>query len=161
MTRSGWEDLVVAASPHRIEIQRDMAARMLDRLMQLLPRLGSTDDPRQSSIESFRDMRAGLDTLDLQVEREKPEPSLQTSIESVLVGTRHHFQRCVERGSRQTPAVGQLRRIDTALEQTALAAVGGAPLEAMRALASLRLAVFPDMPPPTTFGKGPSMEAPT
>jgi hypothetical protein len=39
--------------------------------------------------------------------------------------------------------------------------VTGVPLETMRALVSLRLAVFPDTPPPATFGKGSLMMART
>jgi uncharacterized membrane protein YccC len=148
MTHSSWEDLVVAASPHPIEAQRDMAARMLDRLMQLLPRVGSTDDPGRSSVESFRDVRAGLNTLDLQVEREKVGPLLQAAIESVLVGVREHFQDCVDAGSRREPSVTLLHAIDAAFEQTSHAVLAGAPVAAMHALILLRMALFPDTPPP-------------
>jgi uncharacterized membrane protein YccC len=149
MTRSGWEDLVAAASPHPIETQRDMAARMLDRLMQLLPRLGSTDAPGKLSIQSFRDMRAGLNALDLQVERAKLEPALQAVIESVLAGMSQHFEQCAKRGLRQTPAAPLLNAIDVALWRMADATSVAASRDALHALVSLRLAVFPDTPPPT------------
>ena len=36
-----------------------------DRLMQLIPRLGATDDHRHPSIESFRDLRIAFNALDL------------------------------------------------------------------------------------------------
>jgi uncharacterized membrane protein YccC len=148
MKRSSWEDLVVAASPHAIEDQRDMAARMLDRLMQLLPRMGSTDDPGGSSIESFRDLRAGLNTLDLQVEREKLDPLLQAAADSVLVGVREHFQQCVDRNARQDAPATLLNALDTAVEQTSHAVMTGAPLAAMHALLLLRMALFPEAAPP-------------
>jgi uncharacterized membrane protein YccC len=154
MTRSGWRDLVVASSPHRIEAQRDMAALMLDRLMQLLPRLGSTDAPRDLSIQSFRDMRAGLNTLDLQVERTKLEPALRDVIDGVLAGVRQHFEACVARGHHQPVPASLLSAIDVALWRMASAPSLQVTRDALHALVSLRLALFPDVVPPVMPARG-------
>ena len=83
LTRSAWADIVVSASPTVvIEDQRDLYARMLDRLMQLLPRHAATDSHRHPSIESFRDFRVALNALDLRRTRRKLPAELQTSIDS-------------------------------------------------------------------------------
>ncbi len=55
LTRSAWANIVVCSSPGAIEDQRNLYARMLDRQMQLLPRLAATDSARHPSMESFRD----------------------------------------------------------------------------------------------------------
>jgi hypothetical protein len=73
---------------------------------------------------------------------------LQAAIESVLVGVREHFQDCVDAGSRREPSVTLLHAIDTAFEQTSHAMLAGAPVAATHALILLRMALFPDTPPP-------------
>ncbi|RKP58698.1 FUSC family protein [Pararobbsia silviterrae] len=153
LTRSSWNDLVLAASPHALATQREMAARMLDRLLQLLPRLASTDAPDRlhPQVETFRDMRVGLNVLDLQVEREIADPRLHAAIDDVLVGVRAHFERCVEHNTRQIPPHSLLEAIDAALDRSIEPAARGEPAKVMHTLISLRLATFPDTPPPTSL----------
>ena len=70
---------------------------MLDRLMQLIPRLAATDDNRHPSIESFRDLRVAFNALDLlRVRASRERRSISASIEHVLDGVREHFNRCVD-----------------------------------------------------------------
>ncbi|CAM2139807.1 FUSC family protein [Pararobbsia alpina] len=153
LTRSSWRDLIAAASPHPIDTQRDLAARMLDRLLQLLPRLASTDTPDRlhPQVEYFRDMRVGLNTLDLQVERQTADPSLVAAIDHVLLGIRHHFDACIEHGARQVPPQNLLDTIDVAMDHTLAPIARGESTDAMHALVSLRLAIFPDTPPPASL----------
>ncbi|ANB72216.1 fusaric acid resistance protein [Paraburkholderia phytofirmans OLGA172] len=148
LIRSSWQDLVAAASPHPLEEQRNMAARMLDRLIQLLPRLASTDTPQHPSIDSFRDMRAGLNALDLQVEREKVQPPLRAAIDRVLAGVQQHFLNCIEHDRREEPPAALLGAIDTALGDTVSVSTADTALDLMYALVALRLSVFPNRPPP-------------
>ena len=145
---SSWEDVITAASPHAIEDQRNMASRMFDRLTQLLPRLGASDEPTHPSVESLRDLRIGLNTLDLQVEREKVRPGLRASIDSVLREVRVYFERCVAHGGRLAPPAALLTAIDSAIDGTVNVPVDTVQRDSMHALVSLRLAAFPNTPPP-------------
>lgn len=153
LTRSSWRDLIAAASPHPIETQRDMAARMLDRLLQLLPRLASTDAPDRlhPQVDTFRDMHTALNTLDLQVYRNDVERRLHAAIDRVLLGVQLHFQSCVDRDQRQVPTQALLESIDMALGLTLEPASRGEPIDVMHALISLRLSMFPNTPPPQSL----------
>lgn len=145
---SSWRDLVAAASPHEIEAQRPMAARMFDRLMQLLPRLGSSDSHAHPSVDSLRDLRIGLNTLDLQVERDKVRPSLRSAIDHVLREVRLHFERCLAHGGRIAPPAALLTAIDVALDGAVNVPTEVVQRDSMHALVSLRLAAFPNTAPP-------------
>lgn len=155
LTRSGWADVVIAASPHAIAAQNNMASRMLDRLMQLLPRLSASDDHHHPSIESFRDLRIGLNALDLQQIRRTLREDLRLPIDRVLSGIRQYFQQCIEQRRRLPPPPELAERIDAALAANPNAtrrASGGdvaastdaeQTLGALHALVGLRLSLFP------------------
>ena len=137
LTRSGWADVVIAASPHAIAQQSNMASRMLDRLMQLLPRLSASDDDHHPSIESFRDLRVGLNALDLQQMRRTLTEELRRPIDGVLTGIRQYFQQCIEQRKRLPPPPELAARIDEAL------AFDVEGVGALHALVGLRLSLFP------------------
>ncbi|KKB64346.1 fusaric acid resistance protein [Robbsia andropogonis] len=155
LTRSGWADVVIAASPHAIVAQNNMASRMLDRLMQLLPRLSATDDDHHPSIESFRDLRVGLNTLDLQQIRRTLRDEWRQPIDGVLSGVRQYFQECIQQRRRLPPPPELAARIDAALAanpnvstranalDTAHLSDAEQTLGALHALVGLRLSLFP------------------
>ncbi|MGI4982048.1 MAG: FUSC family protein, partial [Janthinobacterium lividum] len=146
LTRAGWSDIVIAASPHAVAAQNNMASRMLDRLMQLLPRLGASDDQRHPSIDSFRDLRIGLNALDLQHVRRTLREERRVPIDHVLAGVRTYFQRCIDARER-LPAPSELAdRIDAAL------ASDPDSRGALHALVGLRLSLFPIATAPATAG---------
>lgn len=146
--RSSWQDVVTAASPEPVPDPQPMSARMLDRLLQLLPRLPVDDVAHPLSSDSFRDMRAGLNTIDLKLEREQVSPSLRPGIDRVLQAMREHFERRIARNAHLAPPTILLNAIDAALGDVMRAALTGASLDSMHTLLSLRLAVFPNTPPP-------------
>lgn len=154
LIRSSWEDVVSAAAPRSVADALPMSARMLDRLLQLLPRLGAGDAGPHPSIESFRDMRAGLNTIDLQLERERVSLELRAAIDRVLGGVRRHFENCAMRNQRIAPPASLLEEIDRALGDTVHAPAAEASLDLMHSLVSLRLAVFPNTPPPAVLVPG-------
>ena len=49
-----------------VDDQRNLTARMLDRLMRIITRLAATDDKRHPSVERFRDLHIAFNALDLQ-----------------------------------------------------------------------------------------------
>jgi uncharacterized membrane protein YccC len=151
LIRSSWGDVVSAASPDPVPAPQPMSARMLDRLLQLLPRLPVDDEAHPLSSDSFRDMRAGLNTIDLKIEREQVSPSLRPAIDRVLQALREHFENRIARNARITPPTALLNAIDAALGDVVRASLAGASLDSMHTLISLRLAVFPNTPPPASL----------
>ncbi|MDR5740395.1 MULTISPECIES: FUSC family protein [unclassified Caballeronia] len=115
LTRSAWRDIVVSASTATISDQRDLYSRMLDRLMQVLPRHASTDSHRHPSIESFRDFRVALNALDLRRARRKLTADVQSSIDDVLAGVHAYFQSCIDRRDRLPVPATLVRTIDAAV----------------------------------------------
>ncbi|MDE1179774.1 FUSC family protein [Paraburkholderia sp.] len=115
LLRSTWADVALSASTAPLLDQRNFYARMLDRLMQLIPRLAATDDHRHPSIESFRDMRVALNALDLRRSRRKLSGDVPDAIDRVLADVSAYFQHNVERRSRQTVPPELLTTIDRAV----------------------------------------------
>jgi uncharacterized membrane protein YccC len=153
LMRSSWADVVLTASKQPIEDQRNLAARMLDRLMQLIPRLAATDDNRHPSVESFRDLRIAFNALDLRRLRLKLDSELSAAIDGVLDGIRSHFETCVSRRTRQPVPESLMSAIDAALTRVTTQGVANAAnatpaatrqlRDALHALVGLRLSLFP------------------
>ena len=168
LMRSSWADVVLSASTKPIEDQRNLAARMLDRLMQLIPRLAATDDHWHPSIESFRDLRIAFNAVDLRRLRLKLGSESAAAIDHVLDGIRSHFETCVAHRKRQPVPESLMSAIDTALARVgALGVVNAANStalytrqlrDAQHALVGLRLSLFPatiaSMAPPAVPNGG-------
>jgi uncharacterized membrane protein YccC len=142
ITRSSWQDMALATGPHTLGEQRDMLARSLDRLMQLIPRLAPADDPEHASIAALRDSRVAINTLDLQLEKTHASAPMQAAIERIMSLLREYFQKCANSGARQ-PVPAEIRaEIDSALGQASRAAMQGLPSNALHALVLLRTSLF-------------------
>jgi len=139
LTRSAWRDIVVSASTATISDQRDLYSRMLDRLMQVLPRHASTDSHKHPSIESFRDFRVALNALDLRRARRKLTADVQASIDDVLAGVRAYFQECIDRRDRLPVPAALVRTIDAAVARVAAHTIEEASKHAQAALPGERL----------------------
>jgi uncharacterized membrane protein YccC len=178
LTRSAWADVVVSASTAAIEDQRNLYSRMLDRLMQLLPRHAASDSNRHPSIESFRDFRVALNALDLRRTRRKLTNDLQRAIDDVLVGVMQYFEQCLAHRTRQPVPAALIETIDAAVARVATRSIaqgqGGeqpqagqpepaapvapvAPVapagerwlrDTLNALVGMRLSLFPPHPAP-------------
>lgn len=154
LTRSAWADIVVSASSAEvIDDQRNLYARMLDRLMQLLPRHASSASQRHPSIESFRDFRVALNALDLRRSRRKLPAELQHAVDAVLDALRGYFQSCIARRARQPVPPELIRGIDSASAQVAARAIAQSPAadavaekwlrDTLHALVGMRLSLHP------------------
>ena len=119
LLRSGWEDVARSASTQPLDDQRNHASRMLDRVTQLLPRLGASDDHRHPSIESFRDLRIALNALDLRRSRRRLSGDVPDAIDRVLAGVTDHYERCAAANARQPAPPALLATIDDALQRVA------------------------------------------
>lgn len=154
LTRSSWRDVVLSASTLSIDQQRDLNARMLDRLVQLIPRVAPSEDDKHPSTESLRDMRVALNTLDLRRLSGKFSGELPVVLNRVLDDVRSYYERCVESGDRQGVPSTLAADVDATIEQILadFAADPGAPgyklrKGALHALVGLRLSLFPATKP--------------
>ncbi|HZZ12871.1 MAG TPA: FUSC family protein [Paraburkholderia sp.] len=159
LLRSSWADVALTASTRPIDDPRNLAARMLDRLMQLIPRLAATDDHRHPSIESFRDLRIAFNLLDLRRLTRKLGGEAPRAIETVLEDVRQYFESCLDLRKRQVVPPGLMTSIDAAVARVtaqglvnagaagsagAVSQVSARRLrEALHALVGLRLSLFP------------------
>jgi uncharacterized membrane protein YccC len=156
LLRSSWADVALTASTLPIEDPRNLAARMLDRLMQLIPRLAATDDHRHPSIESFRDLRIGFNALDLRRLTHKLGGEAPAAIAHVLDGVRTYYESCVDHRKREPVPESLMRSIDAAVARVtsqglanAAAPTATSPTsarqlrDALHALIGLRLSLFP------------------
>jgi uncharacterized membrane protein YccC len=160
LIRSSWRDVVLSASTRPVDDQKNLTARMIDRLMQIIPRLAATDDRRHPSIESFRDLRIAFNALDLRRLRRRLGATELASVDSVLEGVRAYFQHNVERGSRQPVPQSLEAAIDTAMTritrrggtvhaeanaaQNQTTPPGRQVRDALHALVGMRLSLFPE-----------------
>ena len=156
LLRSSWADVALTASARTIEDPRNLAARMLDRLMQLIPRLAATDDHRHPSIESFRDLRIAFNALDLRRLTGKLGGEAPAAIDHVLDDVREYFEWCIDQRARQPVPESLMSSIDAAVARVTAQGLAnaGAPgptaqtsarrlREALHALVGLRLSLFP------------------
>ncbi|MFP4905195.1 FUSC family protein, partial [Paraburkholderia sp. BR14261] len=119
LLRSSWSDVALSASPTPIADQRNLTSRMVDRLMQLIPRLAASDEHRHPSIESFRDLRIALNSLDLRRSRHKLDGDVPDAIDRVLAGVSDHYARCARASERQDAPSALLSSIDDAMRRVA------------------------------------------
>ncbi|WP_144156472.1 FUSC family protein [Paraburkholderia sp. BCC1885] len=159
LTRSSWRDVVLSGTPLSMDQQRNLNARMLDRLVQLIPRVAPSDDDRHPSTASLRDMRIALNTLDLRRLAGKFSGELSTVLNHLLDEVRLHYERCLESGSRQNVPPTLAANIDAAMARimTDFAIAPGAPgyrrhKGALHALVGLRLSLFPGASPADSPG---------
>ncbi|MFM0008783.1 FUSC family protein [Paraburkholderia sediminicola] len=156
LLRSSWADVVLTASARTIEDPRNLAARMLDRLMQLIPRLAATDDHRHPSIESFRDLRVAFNALDLRRLTHKLGGEAPAAIDHVLEDIRQYFEMCIDQRARQPVPERLMSSIDAAVARVTAQGLANADApsptaqtsarrlrEALHALVGLRLSLFP------------------
>ncbi|NMM03641.1 FUSC family protein [Paraburkholderia sp. RP-4-7] len=156
LLRSSWADVALTASTRTIEDPRNLAARMLDRLMQLIPRLAATDDHRHPSIESFRDLRIAFNALDLRRLTAKLGGEAPAAIAHVLEDVCQYFETCIDQRARQPVPESLMSSIDAAVARVTAQGLAHAEApsatsqtsarrlrEALHALVGLRLSLFP------------------
>ncbi|HEX3634732.1 MAG TPA: FUSC family protein, partial [Paraburkholderia sp.] len=156
LLRSSWADVALTASTRTIDDPRNLAARMLDRLMQLIPRLAATDDHRHPSIESFRDLRIAFNALDLRRLTARLGGDAPAAIAHVLEDVQQYFESCIDLRRRQPVPQSLMSSIDAAVARVTAQGVANADApsatsatsarqlrDALHALVGLRLSLFP------------------
>ncbi|MEW9903627.1 FUSC family protein [Pseudomonas putida] len=144
LTRFSWQDIVEMTQPATLAEHRHVGVQMLDRLMQHLPRLAQTG---QDSGVALRDLRVGLNLLDLLAYMPRvgqgPRKCLQTVVEEVGA----HYAQCLRAKERLHAPAALLRNMERARQALALDAHdndrGDARVHLLHALSGLRLALLP------------------
>jgi len=156
LTRANWGDLERAASltPGR-EIDR-IAARMIDRCGQLLPRLTMLDNVSALRNDAIREIRLCLRLRDLLSTTTQLAPDEQRLVQRVKGELASYFRACRKHGSRVDLPRGLLACIDTALSAL-LGSEGAGSVRATVDLASLRFAVASDARPVTAGTQSPDI----
>lgn len=142
LARSTWRDLAELALGARDHDHDRVAAQMLDRTSQLLPRLSLVSEPGLALADLTRDLGVCFRLLDLQ--RSLPA-AIRRQVTPVLQGVHDYFAACARRPQQLAPPASLRAQLDASL--AALLALPGSPArKAAEALSGLRLALFPAPP---------------
>ncbi|MDF9776162.1 FUSC family protein [Pseudomonas baetica] len=140
LTRFSWRDIVGLSEPASLSEHRLLGIRMLDRLMQHLPRLAMTG---QDSGVALREVRVALNLLDLLAYTPRVLGVPQVLLRQVVAEVGEYFKACLKAGER-LPAPSPLLMT---LDRTRRALSGAGEDETRRhllhALSGLRLALLP------------------
>lgn len=143
LTRFAWRDIVEITQPAPLAEQRKVGVQMLDRLMQHLPRLSQTG---QDSGVALRDLRVGLNLLDLQAYLPRTGLQAREALQTVIEEVGAHYAQCLRAGERLHAPPALLRNMERARQSLALDDLhdrGDARVHLLHALSGLRLALLP------------------
>jgi uncharacterized membrane protein YccC len=148
LLRFGWRDLAAdAAAPSADKLRRELwTSRMLDRVGLLVPRL-LIAEPRGdlAAANPMRDLRVGLNIIDLQVARRVVGPTAEQSVVKVLRAVSAHFTRMAN--GRSGPALeAMLLEIDAAIDDVVAAPPSNERQNCLWSLTGLRRNLFPAAP---------------
>lgn len=151
LARSSWRDVVLSVSALPLDQQRDLSARMLDRLVQLIPRHASSEHDRHPATQSLRDMRIALNSLDLCRLSGKFAREVATALGHVLEGIKSHYEQRLAFGEPQNAPFRLEADIDAVMRRIMAEFALGSDVpdskrrkEALHALVGLRLSLFPE-----------------
>lgn len=143
MTRFTWRDIVEMTAPATLAEHRQVGVQMLDRLMQHLPRLSQTG---QDSGVALRDLRVGLNLLDLLAYLPRAGAEARERLRTVIEEVGSHYAACLRAGERLHAPAALLRNMERArlaLNLDELYERGDARTHLLHALSGLRLALLP------------------
>ncbi|MFJ3006878.1 FUSC family protein [Pseudomonas fluorescens] len=140
LTRFSWKDIVRMTEPANLAEHRQLGVQLLDRLMQHLPRLAMTG---QDTGIAMREVRVGLNLLDLLAYTPRVEGAPQALLRQVVAEVGDYFRACLKAGERLPAPSPLLMTMDRA--RRALKGHGDEEtrLNLLHALSGLRLALLP------------------
>lgn len=150
LMRAGWHDMAQMAAGNRLHDHAILASRTVDRLGQLIPRLGEATRGDLASVDGLAELRAGYNILALQRDRRVlPEPVKQ-GISDLLQAVSAFYRQRLSQRSALAPSRALLTRIDAAIELTIAGGRGATARNTLEALVGLRRALFPHAPGPAS-----------
>lgn len=140
LTRFSWKDIVHMTEPANLAEHRHLGVQLLDRLMQHLPRLAMTG---QDTGIAMREVRVGLNLLDLLAYTPRVSGAPQVLLQQVVAEVGEYFRACLKAGERLPAPSPLLMTMDRA--RRALKGHGDEEtrLNLLHALSGLRLALLP------------------
>ncbi|MEJ5899382.1 FUSC family protein [Ochrobactrum teleogrylli] len=155
LVEAGWRDIVAATergpSRHRRQHMNRLLLRMIDRIGMMTPRLALIPSADVAKVDLLRDLRNGMNTIDLQQYRAKlPEPCRE-AVDAVLDGVGAHYRALSKGGPNGLSRQGIDEQLLAAIDKAIAAIIeSGSPAVARRprlALVALRFNLFPKAPP--------------
>jgi uncharacterized membrane protein YccC len=144
--RAGWADLAAAARSSSSAERLRLAELFLDRMGLIAPLLAvSPRDEQAVSVAAMRDLRVGINLVDLRALWTQMPPLLRHSVDAVLHRTERHYTACATLGRAIPPPDRLLAAIDRALDDT-LETDSQVARGAMRALVGMRRTLFAAAP---------------
>ncbi len=153
LVKAGWNDIVLATERRPGRYRRvqmnNLLLRMIDRIGMMTPRLALIPKADVAKVDLLRDLRNGMNTIDLQQYRNKlPEPCRE-AVDKVLDGVGTHYRALSNKPHDEIKGIDE--RLLAAID-AAIAAIieSGSPATARRprtALVALRFNLFPKAPP--------------
>ncbi|MBB3761597.1 FUSC family protein [Xanthomonas arboricola] len=150
LVRQGWRTLADAAEGRGVQDRQHFAARMLDLLGLLAPRLALTPEGSElASVDMLNEVRVGLNILQLRSARHGlPQPSVE-AVNAILADVAAHYRQQIAH-KRPLPAPDALRaRLDASLARVGKVPAGAHRDEALLGLIGLRYSVFAQTAPHT------------
>ena len=144
LVRQGWSTLAGAAQGRGLQDRQRFAARMLDLLGLLAPRLAATPEGSDlASVDMLTEARVGLNILQLRRARHALPERSREAIEQILDAVAAHYRRQVN-AQRALPVDDAVReRLEASLARVGGVAASPARDEALMGLVGLRFALFP------------------
>ncbi|CAD2264856.1 FUSC family protein [Xanthomonas arboricola] len=143
LVRQGWRTLADAAEGRGAQDRQHFAARMLDLLGLLAPRLALTPEGSElASVDMLNEVRVGLNILQLRSARQGlPQPSVE-AVNAILADVAAHYRQQIAH-KRPLPAPDALReRLDASLARVGKVPAGAHRDEALLGLIGLRYSVL-------------------
>lgn len=147
LVRQGWKTLADAAQGHGQQDRQQFAARMLDLLGLLAPRLAATPPGSNiASVDMLTEARVGLNILQLRRARLGLPAENLAAIEAILADVASHYRAQVAQRRPLPPPQALRERLDASLLRTQDVAEGKARDEALIGVLGLRSVLFPALP---------------
>jgi uncharacterized membrane protein YccC len=140
LTRFSWRDIVGLSEPATLSEHRLLGIKMLDRLMQHLPRLAMTG---QDSGVALREVRVALNLLDLLAHTPRVLGVPQVLLRQVVAEVGEYFKACLKAGERLQAPSPLLMTLDRTRRALSGAGDDETRRHLLHALSGLRLALLP------------------
>ncbi|MGU3400439.1 FUSC family protein [Brucellaceae bacterium D45D] len=155
LIRAGWRDIVLATARgsgrHRRQRMNRLLLRMIDRIGLMTPRLAAIPAAEMAEVDLLRDLRNGMNIIDLQQYRNRLAIAPRDAVDAVLDGVGAHYRALsghIKHNAAKAEIDGKLLgAIDRAIETIIQ---GGSPAASRRprlALVALRFNLFPEASP--------------
>jgi len=154
LVRAGWKDIVFATElqpgRHRRQRMNGLLLKMIDRIGMMTPRLALIPSADIAKVDLLRDLRNGMNTIDLQQYRLKLPELCREAVDRVLDGVGAHYRALSREASLDTrneidaELLGSIDSAITAIIESGSPAIAKRP---RIALVGLRFNLFPKAPP--------------